>query len=169
MGNFERKVSKEKEKRNDDFIKRLQKQVGNFDSSSFNTNVQPAPLKGFLVVCNECKKEFHLLRARDLKTLVDTENDKHTIYYECPYCNHRHIVCYLNDELIMLSKQIAAAKAIMPASVHGTNAKLERVNALLSEYREKLDALNNKKDPIDDEPESKVADVEGSQNLAIMP
>jgi len=144
---LERKMQREREKK-------LQRLINKENKKRQVVATQNQVLKGFKVICAKCDKTYQMLNARDLKTDVNFDNRSiHKVHHDCPYCLHQHIVCYLNDELIELSKRIKVIRAIKSVSFNGHLTRQERLNKILLEYKEKLHTLNDKF-----KPESKVDD-----------
>lgn len=138
---LERKLKRDQEKK-------VQKLIDKEKRKRQVVTSEQSRLRGFKVICTECEKTYQMLNARDLKTTVNFDNRGiHKVHHDCPYCLNEHIVCYLNDELIELSQRLKAIKAIQPVSYHGKLTRVKRIENALSEYKQKLAALNDRMKP----------------------
>lgn len=56
------------------------------------------------VICDNCKREFNMTQDRLKEKYLGAMYTE--IYYECPHCNKKHLVCVMNTKCRRLKRKI---------------------------------------------------------------
>ncbi|NFB55908.1 hypothetical protein [Clostridium botulinum] len=56
------------------------------------------------VICDNCKREFNMTQDRLKEKYLGAMYTE--IYYKCPHCNKKHLVCVMNTKCRRLKRKI---------------------------------------------------------------
>ncbi|NFC47363.1 hypothetical protein EXN05_08815 [Clostridium botulinum] len=94
------------------------------------------------VICDNCKREFEMSQDKLKEKYLGAMYTE--VYYECPHCNKKHLVCVMNDKCRRLKRKMEVEIKNKFAITNSIDAILqdEKIDNIQKELKREMDKIN---------------------------
>ncbi|HDK7138930.1 hypothetical protein FDB72_10425 [Clostridium botulinum] len=96
------------------------------------------------VICDNCKREFNMTQDRLKEKYLGAMYTE--IYYECPHCNKKHLVCVMNTKCRRLKRKIEMKSLRKFKDTNDVDKVLDDkdIDNIQKEFKREMNKINGK-------------------------
>lgn len=97
------------------------------------------------VICDDCKREFEMTQDKLQENYLGAMYTE--IYYNCPHCNKKHLVCVMNAKCRILKRTMEAEikKKLDISNDVETVLQDEKIDKIQKNLHKEMDRINGRK------------------------
>ncbi|APQ97197.1 hypothetical protein [Clostridium botulinum] len=96
------------------------------------------------VICDNCKREFEMSQDKLKEKYLGAMYTE--VYYECPHCNKKHLVCVMNGKCRRLKRQmeLRILKKFKETNDASTVVADTDIDNIQKKFKKEMDKINGK-------------------------
>ncbi|WP_409068853.1 hypothetical protein ACFLKC_14055 [Clostridium caseinilyticum] len=96
------------------------------------------------VICDNCKREFNMTQDKLKEKYLGAMYTE--VYYECPKCNKKHLVCVMNAKCRRLKRKIEIKSLRKFKDTNDVNKVLDDkdIDNIQNELKKEMNGINGK-------------------------
>lgn len=96
------------------------------------------------VICDNCKREFEMSQNKLQEKYLGAMYTE--IYYNCPHCNKKHLICVMNAKCRVLKRKMEAESKKKFAITNSIDSVLqdEKIDNIQKQLHKEMDRINGK-------------------------
>ncbi|MBY6950337.1 hypothetical protein [Clostridium botulinum] len=96
------------------------------------------------VICDNCKREFNMTQDKLKEKYLGAMYTE--VYYECPKCNKKHLVCVMNTKCRRLKRKIEIKSLRKFKDTNDVNKVLDDkdIDNIQNELKKEMNGINGK-------------------------
>ncbi|EPS47736.1 hypothetical protein HYH70_15720 [Clostridium botulinum] len=95
-------------------------------------------------ICDNCKREFEMSQDKLKEKYLGAMYTE--VYYECPHCNKKHLVCVMNGKCRRLKKQMELRILNKFKKTNDVDIIIadKEIDNIQKEFKREMDKINGK-------------------------
>ncbi|NFQ84173.1 hypothetical protein FDG04_02345 [Clostridium sporogenes] len=96
------------------------------------------------VICDNCKREFEMSQDKLKEKYLGAMYTE--VYYNCPICGQKHLICIMNSKCRTLKRKMEAEIKNKFAITNSIDVILQdqKIDNIQKEFHEEMDKINGK-------------------------
>ncbi|NFC27839.1 hypothetical protein EXM98_04100 [Clostridium botulinum] len=96
------------------------------------------------VICDNCKREFNMIQNKLKEKYLGAMYTE--VYYECPHCNKKHLVCVMNTKCRRLKRRMEIRSLRKFKDTNDVDKVLadKDIDNIQKELKKEMDRINEK-------------------------
>ncbi|KGO14574.1 hypothetical protein NZ45_05990 [Clostridium botulinum] len=96
------------------------------------------------VICDNCKREFNMIQNKLKEKYLGAMYTE--VYYECPHCNKKHLVCVMNTKCRRLKRRMEIRSLRKFKDTNDVDKVLadKDIDNIQKELKKEMDRINGK-------------------------